>query len=158
MTKPLGLNVLWQVLRYAVSGSVSGGLAYLATTYTLDFIDVVGSGETFLRPVWSNGLAGWVSGIWDFGVPLGLISTAVIAVLQMFKPRRWPVWAYCLIGYGCAVPYVLIKCGPFDYGGGLDNFSLTSIGIIFGLTYAVMDKFVWPALTWIATTRVGAKA
>ncbi len=144
--------------RYIVVGSLSGGLAYFIVTYTLDFIDMIGSGERFIRPVWSGGLAGWVSGIWDFGAPLGLIATAVIAILQMFKPRRWPVWAYCLIGYGCAVPYVLVKCGPLDYGGGLDNFSLTSIGIFLGILYAFSDKYLWPAITWVATAKVGARA
>ena len=70
--------------RYVVSGSFSGGAAYFVVTYILDFVDVFGSGEKFLRPIWSNGLAGWVSGIWDFGAPLGLSATAVISILQMF--------------------------------------------------------------------------
>lgn len=145
-------------VRLMTTGAFAGGASVIIVVYLLDLIGSFSSGSFALRPFWDNWMAGWVPSIWEVGGPYGLITGCSIGLLQRFESKAWPVWKYCLVGYLVAVPYIFVKVGPFNYGGELHNFSLTSIGIIFGLTYAVMDKFMWPALTWVATERVVARA
>lgn len=141
--------------RIQVNSIIAAYGSLVIVTYLLDFVTYVAFNSYRIRPVWgSRGLAGWVTGIVPVAIQFGAIAGVFVFVLSLILRKNPPWWACSFIGFLIAVPFILIRVGPFDYGGELHNLGLTTFGIFFGMVYPVVDATVFPALRWIATTPI----
>ena len=146
-------------LRSIASGFLCGCIALVIDIHLLDWSGQLITGPLAVREVFSEGhFAGWVPDIWEFGGLTGALFGLLYAVVRGFQPRRWLLFVPGVFGWAVTATYIYFHNGGWIINGDPYNISLTSLGFVTGLLFGVVDRKFWPALTWIATTRVGARA
>ena len=145
--------------RSIASGFLCGTIAQVIVIHLLDWTGQVIMGQIAVREIWSNGhFAGWVSAVWELGGATGAMFGLCCAAAKGFQSRRWPLLATGALAWAVAATYIYFLNGGWIIDGDPYNISLTSLGFITGLLFDAVERNFWPALTWVATTRVGARA
>ena len=157
-----GVKVFERVVFAAKSiatGFLCGCIALVIDIHLLDWTGQLIIGPLAVREVWSDGhFAGWVSAVWELGGATGAMFGLCCAAAKGFQSRRWPLLATGALAWAVAATYIYFLNGGWIIDGDPYNISLTSLGFITGLLFDAVDRKFWPALTWVATTRVVARA
>jgi hypothetical protein len=141
------------------TGFLCGCIALVIDIHLLDWTGQLIIGPMAVRAVWSDGhFAGWVPEIWGFGGLTGALFGLLYVIVRGFQPRRWSMFVPAVLAWAVTATYIYFHNGGWIIDGDPYNISLTSLGFITGLLFDAVDRKFWPALTWIATTRMGARA
>jgi len=141
------------------TGFLCGCIAMVIDIHLLDWTGQVIMGPIAVREIWSDGqFAGWVSAVWELGGTTGALFGLCCAAAKGFQARKWPLLATGLLSWSVASTYIYFHNGGWIIDGDPYNISLTSLGFITGLLFDFVYKKFWPAITWVATTKVGARA